>query len=152
MRLNILFLIFKKFYSSTKSPTTGNQQHRYKEVHNNFPMGVKFGTSWGVDPRIFKNTLVERVFEKMVSNLSILEGIFETKFQSWFFFQKNWQGFFSRHFLSKDFSCIFSYKMHPFGSLARAVFLKGFLLMEITHRGLSRPRYRPLLSVLRELA
>ena len=33
-------------------------------------------------------------------------------------------------------------------SLARAVFLKGFLLMEITHRELSRPRYRPLLSVL----
>ena len=33
-------------------------------------------------------------------------------------------------------------------SLPRAVFLKGFLFMEITHRGLSRPRYRPLLSVL----
>ena len=32
--------------------------------------------------RIFKNTLVERVFEKMVPNLSILEGIFEAKFQS----------------------------------------------------------------------
>ena len=32
--------------------------------------------------RIFKNTLVERVFEKMVSNLSILEGIFEAEFQS----------------------------------------------------------------------
>ena len=44
-------------------------------------MGMKFETSWGVDPKIFKNTLVERVFEKMVSNLSILEGIFEAKFQ-----------------------------------------------------------------------
>ena len=33
--------------------------------------------------------------------------------------------------------------MHPFASLARAVFLKGFLLMEITHRGLSRPHYQP---------
>ena len=38
--------------------------------------------------------------------------------------------------------------MHPFASLARAVFLKGFLLMEITHRGLSRPRYRPPTPVL----
>ena len=38
--------------------------------------------------------------------------------------------------------------MHPFASLARAVFLKGFLLMEITHRELSRPRYRPPTPVL----
>ena len=45
-------------------------------------MGMKFETSWGVDQKIFKNTLLERVFEKMVSNLSILEGIFEAKFQS----------------------------------------------------------------------
>ena len=49
-------------------------------------MGVKFETSWGVDSRIFKNTLVERVFEKMVSNLSILEGVFEAKFQGLSFF------------------------------------------------------------------
>ena len=41
--------------------------------------------------------------------------------------------------------------MHPFASLARAVFLKGFLLMEITHRGLSRPRYRPPTPVLMEV-
>ena len=54
----------------------------YKKVHNNFLMGVKFETSWGVDPRIFKNLLWERVFEKMVSNLSVLEGIFGAKFQS----------------------------------------------------------------------
>ena len=40
--------------------------------------------------------------------------------------------------------------MHPFASLARAVFLKGFLLMEITHRGLSRPRYRPPTPVMDE--
>ena len=65
-------------------------------------MGMKFETSWGVDPKIFKNTLLERVFEKMVSNLSILEGIFEAKFQSWFFFEKNLQGFFYRNFLSEN--------------------------------------------------
>ena len=46
-------------------------------MHNNFLMGMKLETSWGVDPKIFKNTLVKRVFEKMVSNLSILEGCIE---------------------------------------------------------------------------
>ena len=66
---------------------------------------MKFETSWGVDPKIFKNTLVERVFEKMVSNLSILEGIFEAKFQRCFFFEKNLQGFFFRNFFPKDFPC-----------------------------------------------
>ena len=49
-------------------------------------MGVKFETSWGVAPKIFKNTLLERVFEKMVSNLSVLEGIFEA-----YFFSKNFK-------------------------------------------------------------
>ena len=49
-------------------------------------MGMKFDTSWGVTPRIFKITLLERVFEKIVFNLSILEGVFEAKFQGLFFF------------------------------------------------------------------
>ena len=35
-------------------------------------MGVKFGTSWGLAQNFFKNTLLEMVFKKMVSNLSIL--------------------------------------------------------------------------------
>ena len=42
---------------------------------------MNFETSWGVDLKIFKNTMVERVSEKMVSILSILVGIFEAKFQ-----------------------------------------------------------------------
>ena len=48
-------------------------------MHNNFFIGVKFETSWGVEPKISKNTLLERVFEKMVSYLSVIEGIFEAK-------------------------------------------------------------------------
>ena len=52
-------------------------------------MGMKFETSWGVAPRIFKITLLERVFEKMVSNLAILEVVFETKFQGRFFLFRN---------------------------------------------------------------
>ena len=59
-------------------------------------MGMKFETSWGVAPRIFKITLLDRVFEKMVSNLSILEGVFEAKFQGLFFFllRRNFKGIF----------------------------------------------------------
>ena len=58
-------------------------------MHNNFLMGVKFWSSWGVAPTIFKITLLQWFFSKMVSNLMILEGIFETKFQGWFFFVPN---------------------------------------------------------------
>ena len=58
----------------------GNNYISIKKCRTTF-MGMKFETSWGVAPRIFKNTLLERVFEKMVSNLSILEAVFEAKFQ-----------------------------------------------------------------------
>ena len=40
-----------------------------------------------------KNTLLGRVFEKIVSNLSILEGVFEAKFQCWFFLVRKCFGF-----------------------------------------------------------
>ena len=93
-------------------------------MHNNFLMGMKFETSWGVDPKIFKNTLLERVFEKMVSNLSILEGIFEAKFQSWFFFEKKLQGFFFRNFFPKDFPCFFEKKIQ--GIFPQKNFVKRF--------------------------
>ena len=43
-----------------------------ENVHNKFVMGVKFETSWGLAQKFFNNTLLERVFKKMVSNLSIL--------------------------------------------------------------------------------
>ena len=35
-------------------------------MHNKFLVGVKIDKSWGVAPKIFKNTLLERVFEKIV--------------------------------------------------------------------------------------
>ena len=44
-------------------------------MQNNFLMGVIFWRSWGVAPGIFKNTNEERVFEKMVANSSVLEGV-----------------------------------------------------------------------------
>ena len=81
----ISFMLFPPLYRTVKST-------RATKLHNNFSMGVKFETSWGLAQKFFKNTLLERVFEKMVSNLSILEGIFEAKFQSWFFFRKNFKG------------------------------------------------------------
>ena len=54
-------------------------------------MGVKFWRSWGVSPGIFKNTIEERVFEKMVPNLTVLDGIFEAEFQGSFFVRKNFK-------------------------------------------------------------
>ena len=57
-------------------------------MHNNFLMGVKLETSWGVDPIIFKNTLLERVLETMVSNLSV-HALGDQVFKKLFFlFQK----------------------------------------------------------------
>ena len=120
-------------------------------MQNNFLMGMKFDTSWGVTPRIFKITLLERVFEKMVSNLSILEGVFEAKFQGWFFLlRRN----FKRDFYCKiegEFNFLWkwrkvklkgiSFKMafYPRASLARTVFsFKTFF----------DPRYRPPTPVL----
>ena len=50
-------------------------------MHNNFLMSVKFGTSWG-SLKNFQNLTTGMIFSKMVSNLSVLEGIFETKFQN----------------------------------------------------------------------
>ena len=57
-------------------------------MHNNFLMGIKFETNWGVAARIFDNTNEERVFGKMVINLSLLEVIFEAYFQRLFFWEK----------------------------------------------------------------
>ena len=51
-------------------------------------MGIKFETNWGVAARIFDNTNEERVFGKMVINLSLLEVIFEAYFQRLFFWEK----------------------------------------------------------------
>ena len=41
-----------------------------------------------VAPRVFKNTPEERVFEKMVSNFTVLEGILRLKFRVNFFGKK----------------------------------------------------------------
>ena len=60
----------------------------------------------------------------MVSNLSIPEGIFEAKFQSLFFFEKNLQGFFFRNFFSKDFPCFFEKKFK--GIFLQKNFVKRF--------------------------
>ena len=44
---------------------------------NNFHMSVTFWRSRGVAPEIFIHTLLERVLEKMVSILTVLEGNFD---------------------------------------------------------------------------
>ena len=50
-------------------------------------MGMKFETSWGVAPRIFKNTLLERVFEKYSQKCDFgkkSKGIFLEKMKIFF--------------------------------------------------------------------
>ena len=49
-------------------------------------------TQVGGRKNFFQNLTTGMIFSKMVSNLSVLEGIFETKFQGWFFFRKNFKG------------------------------------------------------------
>ena len=49
------FLVFKFFLlSGMLKGGLGLQQHWYKKVQNNFLMGVKLWTSWGVAPTILK--------------------------------------------------------------------------------------------------
>ena len=62
-------------------------------MQKNFLMDVQFWTSWGDVPTIFKITILRWLFSKMVSNLTILECILETKFQGGFFmFRKFFRG------------------------------------------------------------
>merc|ERR1711974_443093 len=60
----------------------------------------------------------------MVSNLSVLEGIFEAKFQRGFFFEKKLHGFFSRIFFPKDFPSFFEKKFR--GIFLQKHFVKRF--------------------------
>ena len=63
----------------------GLRQQWYKKVANNFLVRFKVWRSWGVAPGIFKDTLYERVFEKMAPNFNVLESCFDAIFQIWFF-------------------------------------------------------------------
>ena len=47
----------------------------------------------GSCPNDFQNLITEMSFFKMVSNLTVLEGIFETKFQGRFFIRKFFKRF-----------------------------------------------------------
>ena len=59
----------------------GNNNIDIKKCTTNF-LGVLYFGEVGEIFKNFQKHPLERVFEKMVSNLSILEGIFEAKFQS----------------------------------------------------------------------
>ena len=72
----------------------GNNNIYIKKCTTIFLWGLNFG-GVGEILKNFQKHPVGRVFEKMVSNLSILEGIFEPKFQSLFFFENNLKGFLS---------------------------------------------------------
>ena len=122
-------------------------------MQNNFLMGVKFWTSWGVARTIFKITMLRRLFSKMVSNLTVLEGIFETKFQGRFFFRKknswissvklkaswiNFKGIFHIKLKSKNFKrvsfvklkaiSVFNFRRVSLIKLKAKFFLRDFLI------------------------
>ena len=50
----------------------------YKKYPDKFLVGLKIWSSWGVALTIFKITLLETVFSKMVPNFTVVEGILET--------------------------------------------------------------------------
>ena len=87
-----------------KGGVMGNNNIDIKKCTTNFLWFWYFGEVGKIFKNFQKHPL-ERVLEKIVSNLSILEGIFEAKFQRLFFFEKNLQGFFFRNFFPKDFPC-----------------------------------------------
>ena len=115
-------------------------------MYNKFLMGVKFWTSWGVAPPIFKTTPLRWLFSKIVSNLWFLKNlprIFHIKLKAIFFNGisfENWRRF-QKKFKGISFVKMKKFFIHTRASLARAVL----------SRVLSRPRYRPLLSVLVEV-
>ena len=73
-------LIFFNF-RYIKGGVRGNNNIGIKKCTTNFLWVLNFG-GVGEILKNFQKHPVGRVFEKMVSNLSILEGIFEAKFQS----------------------------------------------------------------------
>ena len=90
----------------------GNNNIGIKKCTTIFLWVLNFGQVGG--RRIFfQNHTAGMIFSKMVSNLSILEGIFETKFRGRFFFRKFFKG-------------ISFVKFTPF--MKNEEILKGFLL------------------------
>ena len=96
-----------------KGGVMGNNNIDIKKCTTNFLWFWYFGEVGEIFKNFQKHPL-ERVFEKMVSNLSILEGIFEAKFQSWFFFKQNLEGFFFRKNFQRDLPCFFAKKLKGF--------------------------------------
>ena len=74
--------------------------------HHSLTFALDLGVC--VDLRIFKNQLLERVFEKMVSNLSVLEGIFEGQISKLIFFLNKIYRDFSIEFFFHKNSLVFS--------------------------------------------
>ena len=67
---------------------------RYMKHYTHIYLNIIW-SSWGVAPTIFKIALLRWLFSQKASNLPAQEGIFETKFQGWFFFLENLKGFLS---------------------------------------------------------
>ena len=88
-----------------------------KNVLPNFMWVYKFGQVWEL-PQRFKITLQGWIFSKIVPNITILEGIFETYLQRLvFLIRVIFKGFHVEH----DFNCLIN------------LFLSRFILKEISN-------------------
>ena len=73
------------FFGYGKEGVLGNNNISIKKCRTTFLWVLNLGQVGG-RRKFFQNLTTGMIFSKMVSNLSVLEGIFETKFQGRFFF------------------------------------------------------------------
>ena len=79
-------------FGYVKGGVLGNNNIGIKKCTTTFLWVLNLGQVGG-RRKFFQNLTTGMIFSKMVSNLSVLEGIFETKFQGRFFFEKILKGF-----------------------------------------------------------
>ena len=87
-----LVLYFLSISDILKGGVMGNNNIGIKKCSTNFLWVLNLGQVGG-RRKFFQNLTTGMIFSKMVSNLSVLEGIFETKFQVDFFSEKILKGF-----------------------------------------------------------
>ena len=75
----------EKKNNDVKGGVLGNNNIGIKKCTTTFLWVLNLGQVGG-RRKFFQNLTTGMIFSKMVSNLSVLEGIFETKFQGRFFF------------------------------------------------------------------
>ena len=95
------FVIKELFFNNFPNQTFNNTYERkpfnltkgFSIIFSKIVVGLILSSSWTFF-NYFQNHTARMIFSKMVSNFTVLEGIFETKFQGCFFFRKILSDFF----------------------------------------------------------